>query len=280
MYYDDLSPYVYDGAPPRFGLLNVGWLDKAYSYATGTPSAEFLESLAWLHEMRTHKTRGIHPCPFCPGPEIATGNAEIRVHGRGNTVFSAPSLILHYVTAHGYSPPSDFVESVEVLGFARQCMKTLTLGTAIERLNASGSEANKQAMRLILLASEVGGEVPSGYSVGKPQPLPAAQSGKLAIPTTRAPDGSEALLVFCEVPSLVLALPDRRFFEVKSWDAIKMAAASRMGLIVQNLLSQPATWAFFSASEVVSLLQLCSEYWSAGRLVGPGSSSTTPTASA
>jgi len=41
--------------------------------------------------------------------EVALGDAEIRVLGRNDRVFAAPNLIYHYVTAHGYRPPDEFL---------------------------------------------------------------------------------------------------------------------------------------------------------------------------
>lgn len=39
------------------------------------------------------------------------GQAEIRVAG-GDLIYAAPTLIYHYVEAHDYRPPVEFIERV------------------------------------------------------------------------------------------------------------------------------------------------------------------------
>jgi hypothetical protein len=43
---------------------------------------------------------------------LSLGSAEIRVPGSGGRIYAAPDLIYHYVEAHGYRPPDEFVEAV------------------------------------------------------------------------------------------------------------------------------------------------------------------------
>jgi hypothetical protein len=40
-----------------------------------------------------------------------TGNGEIRVTAMNGITYVAPVLILHYVVAHGYLPPREFVHA-------------------------------------------------------------------------------------------------------------------------------------------------------------------------
>jgi hypothetical protein len=57
-------------------------------------------------------TVGHHSCPFCPACQPAAwGSGEIRVPGNGK-VYAAPVLVHHYVDAHGYRPPEEFIEAV------------------------------------------------------------------------------------------------------------------------------------------------------------------------
>jgi len=70
------------------------------------------------------RMRGWHPCPLCPHGrpypsvvrddqgEFAVGDAEIRVPGVDGETFAAPTMIVHYVAAHGYCPPSAFQSAV------------------------------------------------------------------------------------------------------------------------------------------------------------------------
>jgi hypothetical protein len=68
--------------------------------------------------------RGVHYCEFCdaespirlPAPVsrgwVSLGMGEIHVPGQHGVVFAAPSLIIHYISAHDYQPPRDFRNSV------------------------------------------------------------------------------------------------------------------------------------------------------------------------
>jgi hypothetical protein len=76
--------------------------------------------------------RGQHWCEFCEIPDeivgfveeweyrfareqLGMGTGEIHVSGADNIVYVAPSLIRHYVKAHNYRPPDEFVLAVEAL---------------------------------------------------------------------------------------------------------------------------------------------------------------------
>jgi hypothetical protein len=128
-YYPDLSPYEYwldhqPRAPADPNVLNIGWLGKRHPYPREAPSDAFLERLWAFCRVRVHQTRGFHSCELkpCPPPhglrvqrngeELHLGSAEIRVFGRGEIVYAAPNLIYHYVAAHHYRPPEDFVQAV------------------------------------------------------------------------------------------------------------------------------------------------------------------------
>ena len=49
---------------------------------------------------------------FKYGRETFLGSAEIRVQGKEGKVYAAPTLIYHYVAAHDYDPPQEFVEAL------------------------------------------------------------------------------------------------------------------------------------------------------------------------
>lgn len=126
-YYADLTPYTYDrdngsrdatrlwrGVP----LVNVGWLQRGKPYQEGAaPSglAAVLDGMSSTH--RAQQTRGYHPCPFRAWRLFGSraqhpqGSAEIRVMG-GAVAYAAPELIGHYVEAHGYLPPTAFINAV------------------------------------------------------------------------------------------------------------------------------------------------------------------------
>ncbi|WP_157862256.1 DUF7919 family protein [Wenjunlia vitaminophila] len=110
--FKDLSNYVY-GEPP-FPMKNIGWLGKdlgiqGLSRAVPDGVVERLKE-----EVR--KTRslslGLHECEFCVGVDAAVGNGEIHVFSRSGEVYSAPTLVMHYVECHGYVPPIEFCEAL------------------------------------------------------------------------------------------------------------------------------------------------------------------------
>jgi hypothetical protein len=112
-FFEDLTPYTYlRPEEERAGTVNVGWLAKAHQFPTGETSEEFRTRLGALCKCRRVKrTRGLHGCEFCTGPDRPHGSAEIRVVGR-KQVYAAPELIGHYVSAHNYKPPVEFIEAV------------------------------------------------------------------------------------------------------------------------------------------------------------------------
>ncbi|MGW7054076.1 DUF7919 family protein [Streptomyces sp. NPDC054887] len=132
-YYADLTPYTYgtntaapqqaDRAPLFDGLpqVNVGWLARVRPYAKGDAPPGLVEALRDMqHTHRAQQTRGYHFCPWCAARLLGLngardtcprGSAEIRVVGDG-VVYAAPELITHYVEAHEYAPPAEFVRAV------------------------------------------------------------------------------------------------------------------------------------------------------------------------
>ena len=117
MYYQDLTPYEYTtvrlpGDAPS--LVNFGWLDSEHDYPQGQVPDWLSVCLLRLAKAYANGTRGFHRCPFCQdkghlsmmvdGEPVYLGSAEIRVRS-GDTTFVAPSLVPHYIAAHGYRPP-------------------------------------------------------------------------------------------------------------------------------------------------------------------------------
>jgi hypothetical protein len=116
-YFPDFSLYRYIGDSET--SLNIGWLDQSMPYPQGETSEEFRQKLLQfcISAPRIHQTRGWHQCNLgnCPYPvkidENGFGDAEIRVIGQSKT-YASPDLIIHYVIAHKYKPPDEFVEAV------------------------------------------------------------------------------------------------------------------------------------------------------------------------
>jgi hypothetical protein len=121
MYRPDLSNL---NLPPwnSARYLSVGWLDVEHQYSRGTVPDKDIEQLWKLCIHPKVTTRGFHECPFCPptgkstlcyraGREKYFGSGMIFLKNGGKT-YVAPDLIYHFVTAHEYLPPAEFIEIV------------------------------------------------------------------------------------------------------------------------------------------------------------------------
>jgi hypothetical protein len=134
-YFSDHSPYAYGhGSHP--GVVHVGWLDNIHPYPKGTVDARLIEKMKLLASNPVELYRGKHICELCVEPpdlikttqpngvaldpncswvrwvNQRSSNGEIRVSGEG-IMFAAPVLIVHYIEAHNYSPPAEFLRAVE-----------------------------------------------------------------------------------------------------------------------------------------------------------------------
>ena len=124
-YFDDLTPYQYLGIEK--GVLNIGWLSGNEPFQKGEAPTGFTDALAICANNPSNLCRGFHVCDICQTPsnldyelggydlggrKIGLGNGEIRILGQDKTIYSAPTLIVHYVDVHGYLPPASFVEAV------------------------------------------------------------------------------------------------------------------------------------------------------------------------
>jgi hypothetical protein len=119
-YYADMTPYEYFDEP---NTVNIGWLDPPHPFPTGDVTLDFLDRLFALCQLPVKKTRGYHQCQLCTKPEypirvrrgqhdLCLGSAEIRVTTADGKRYAAPDLIYHYVTAHNYKPPGEFIRAV------------------------------------------------------------------------------------------------------------------------------------------------------------------------
>ena len=141
-YFADGTPYSYHPAGVSPLILNVGWLDESRPYSIGPVPVDFIRRLIDLTLQPVNLMRGKHWCNLCPAldseqtPEgqgepgkappappdavcrfegeewTVGGNGEIRVAEPDGTRWVAPRLILHYVLAHSYQPPTGFLTAV------------------------------------------------------------------------------------------------------------------------------------------------------------------------
>lgn len=122
MYYEDLTPYIYSNTDIE--MKNIAWLDASHDYKKGEVSEEFKDRLWKYMRYPVRVTRGFQMCPFCSlgkfevptttfnGQTRKVGFYEFSVWGQDNTVYAVTSLIFHYMDAHRYKPPQEFIEAV------------------------------------------------------------------------------------------------------------------------------------------------------------------------
>lgn len=127
MFFADLTPYEYGYEMPRSNVLNVGWLSRGHVFPEGAVPEPFVKALRRMVKSPENLYRGYHTCEFCPEPPLVVdstgrrvisppgetmGNGEIRVAGLAGVVYVAPVLVAHYVEAHSYRPPDEFIHAV------------------------------------------------------------------------------------------------------------------------------------------------------------------------
>lgn len=120
-FYPDLSIWT---DLPGVALRAVGWLDPAHEHATGEVSEEVFGKLVELlvDPWQPLASARWFPCPWCRftggagellyrDHAVAMGTTNLFVPG-DEVVYVAPSLVVHYIDAHGYAPPDEFQEAV------------------------------------------------------------------------------------------------------------------------------------------------------------------------
>jgi hypothetical protein len=116
-YFPDLSPYTYVG--PIADAVNVGWLDGEHEFPKGSVSARVLEKLKALAATPMVRHRGFHCCEFCGPlaglrwPDGQRRSSTVFVVRSRDRTYAAPALVVHYIEAHGYLPPLEFLRALE-----------------------------------------------------------------------------------------------------------------------------------------------------------------------
>jgi hypothetical protein len=123
-YFADLAPCDYFPIESAGKLLAVGWLGQVNEYARAAVNPQFFAKLVELtiDPWQPCASAGVHRCEFCRfsgGPSsVRYGTTEVQI-GISNVfvpadgfVLVAPSMILHYIDAHGYAPPEVFQQAV------------------------------------------------------------------------------------------------------------------------------------------------------------------------
>src|SRR5436190_1046779 len=94
----------------------IGWLTSAQPFPTGPTSVEFQDALDAQVRNRAESKKALEfgwlaggqDCEFC-GKCYCSGNLGIP---SGAVLYVAPEMIGHYVNAHSYAPPGEFIEAV------------------------------------------------------------------------------------------------------------------------------------------------------------------------
>lgn len=139
MYYKDNTEYNYC-LPVGYslsGVRNIGWLDKDVSFCKGISDTLFVDKLAEIILFKenvrcyvVNAIRGYYRCNLCNkdmvtfiknDEKIYLGMSEILIPSvKNKEYFIFPSLILHYIVAHNYKPPGNFLISVTSLDLSHK----------------------------------------------------------------------------------------------------------------------------------------------------------------
>lgn len=118
----DLTPCSYFGQELADKLTAVGWLDIEHPYTQDSVSQHFLKQLFKLlvKPWNLVYLMGYAECELCEldideltydDQTVKVGNLNLFIPGDG-FLYVAPSLIAHYILAHGYAPPQEFCDAV------------------------------------------------------------------------------------------------------------------------------------------------------------------------
>lgn len=109
MFYEDLSPYQYSAVPTGLpGVMNVGWLGSS-AVRVGHIDDDIVQRLVRFYEAPVFLTVGSHRCGLC---HRVYGNGEVWITGDDGRVYASPAMLVHYVKAHHYLPPPEFLRAV------------------------------------------------------------------------------------------------------------------------------------------------------------------------
>jgi hypothetical protein len=167
MHLPDLSRIQYHRGPCDADewacpLLSVGWYEVPEELPRGeAPAAlvtrleEFLDAVRECYG--TFHFRGLHQCTLCdPGncydeepPFLSNLNLWVPAT---ECVYLMPGLALHYLTAHGYLPPQDFIAAVMVCPVPgteayHEALRAANRGLPVPLRSPAETEADYAAMR-------------------------------------------------------------------------------------------------------------------------------------
>lgn len=111
-HFNDLTECNYFGEVSASSLRAVGWLTIDKPFVTGPMDKDVFVKIKEL--LRDHwqpmVTLGVHHCDLCQF-DSPCGSANLFVPN-GDLIFVCPELVVHYIAAHHYRPPDEFIEAV------------------------------------------------------------------------------------------------------------------------------------------------------------------------
>jgi len=133
-YYPDLSVCDYFPLKHDGHLIAVGWLEKDSLYKKGNTPPEFYNKLKELlkNPFQVLSFAGIHECSLCLFESEKNGKENLFVPYNGN-IYVCPELITHYLNAHFYCPPTEFINAV------LECPNTRTMDYKRKLLQCNGN---------------------------------------------------------------------------------------------------------------------------------------------
>jgi hypothetical protein len=118
-WYPDLGHLNYfdDGPVDSTNFRAIGWLARNQEFSQGAVNPPFLERLRelLLAPWQPLLFMGVHSCELCPPQRIVAGKFVVPMGSHNlfipgeRCVYVAPELIVHYIEAHQYKPPEEFV---------------------------------------------------------------------------------------------------------------------------------------------------------------------------
>ncbi|MHB1766834.1 MAG: DUF7919 family protein [Phycisphaerae bacterium] len=266
-HYLDLTPYAYlsGGAV----ALNIGWLSAGQPYTKGQVPSAAIESLRELVVTKPfNQTRGFHPCELCEaaiasggitacwgGTSRKLGSAEIRVVSQAGVTYAAPDLVIHYIEAHGYMPPDEFMQallakSATTVAGARE---VITLTESVFAVADHPGQRNHDAFCAMFLRSRVGARIPKGSGSLLPGTRITTAADSFSLPTGTSLGGEAVVVVTADIPEITKRDTGGSFLELDARDVVKMAIGRNAGIVVQALSAGRQAWAGISKEEVIQL---------------------------
>ncbi|MEU8926917.1 hypothetical protein AB0D10_39365 [Kitasatospora sp. NPDC048545] len=137
----DLSEFTYSRKP--IPMQSVGWLGRQLGVQGGAGVVDNSLLLILADQAKTPRSRtmGVHVCELCPGNEAERADGEIHVYAEDGSSYSAPTMIVHYVEAHGYVPPEEFLRA---LGRSGPLAKDSRMLALINEIRDNGARIGSQ----------------------------------------------------------------------------------------------------------------------------------------